>query len=335
MTAENPPVGMPDTVEILLATYNGEAFLEAQIDSFFQQTYENWRVLARDDGSSDRTVEILRGYAERHPGRFVVIDDTDGNLGYVANFARLIEQSTARYLALCDQDDVWLADKLTLCIARLLEMEDRHGADLPLLAHSDLEVVDRDLEPVSPSFWQSRGIDAKGGASLNRLLSQNVATGCTAIFNRPLADLCNTMPGQAVAHDWWIALVAGAFGKIGFVAAPTVLYRQHGGNTIGARSFLPQHLFRRGLEAVSGIDAHGREFQDAYRQARAFLDSFADRLTDEQRTLLGDFASFAQSNPFMLGYRALKWRVVPLRRAYWLIFALLLSVIGCRPRMKA
>ena len=335
MTGSNAARNGPADVDILLATYNGGAFLKAQIESLFQQTHGNWRVLARDDGSTDNTVEILRNYADRHPDRFILVEDAEGNLGYVANFARLIERSTARYIALCDQDDVWLPDKLTLCLTRLSEMETRHGADTPLLVHSDLKVVDRDLAPIGPSFWRSRGIDAEHGSSLNRLLSQNVATGCTAIFNRPVAALCNPMPEQAVAHDWWVALVAGAFGKIGHIAAPTILYRQHGRNTIGARSFLPRHLFRRAVEAISGIDAQGREFQDSYGQARAFLEQFADRLTEDQRTLLADFASFAQSNPIMLGYRALKWRLVPLRRVYWLMFALLLSVIGPRPKLKA
>ena len=85
----------PHRVEILLATYDGGEFLAEQIDSLFRQSYGNWRILARDDGSGDGTVEILRDYAARHPDRLVLVTDGDGNLGYVGNFARLLALSTS------------------------------------------------------------------------------------------------------------------------------------------------------------------------------------------------------------------------------------------------
>lgn len=325
----------PRRVEILLATYNGAEFVAEQIDSLLRQTYGNWRILARDDGSSDGTLDILLGYADRHPERLVLVTDDDGNLGYVGNFARLLARSTANYLAFCDQDDVWLADKLAVGMARMQEMERRHGKTAPLLVHSDLKVVDRSLKAIAPSFWRYRGVDPIQGDGLNRLLTQNVATGCTTLFNRPLADLCRPVPTDAAAHDWWVALVAGAFGHIAAVHESTILYRQHGGNTTGALSYRPRDLFRRTVETIREFAAHRRQFHQSYQQAQAFLDQYAARLDEHERNLVTEFAAFPGLNPLALAYRAVKWRIVPARRLYWLLLALLVSILPGRCRLKA
>lgn len=331
MTGTPPPVGKPRTVEILLAAHNGVEFLGEQIDSLFRQTYRDWRVLVRDDGSTDGTREVLSRYATRHPDRFMLMTDDDGNLGYVGNFGRLLQRSTADVLAFCDQDDVWLPNKLAVCVDRLKTLERRHGASTPLLIHSDLSVVDRRLSAIHPSFWRYRGIDAHQGDSLNRLLTQNVATGCTIVLNRPLADLCLPIPEQAAAHDWWVSLVAGAFGKIDAIGEPTTLYRQHAGNTTGARSFLPGDLIRRTRDVFTDFAGHRRDLNAAYQQARAFLERFSALLNDDQRRLIAEFSAFPKLSPLALAYRAIKWRVIPVRRAYWLAFAILAGIVRAWP----
>ena len=110
-------------VNVLLATYNGEKFLQAQIESIINQTYSDWKIFARDDCSKDRTVDILREYAATYPDQFYLIDNSDGNLGCVQNFSRLLEVVESGYFMFCDQDDIWMPNKLEYFVGRMLEIE--------------------------------------------------------------------------------------------------------------------------------------------------------------------------------------------------------------------
>ena len=199
-------------VDILLATYNGAAFVEAQLDSILAQTHKNWRLVIRDDGSTDKTPEIVEAFRARHPEKVIVLEDEAGNLGLVQNYSRLMEHAGAGYVAFCDQDGVWKPLKLELSLQKMCDMEADHGADKPLLVFTDLTVVDEDLQPIHGSFWRHEGLRPDRCNSLNRLLLQNVVTGCTALMNRPLVERSVPLPAEAVVHDWWVALVAAAFG---------------------------------------------------------------------------------------------------------------------------
>lgn len=318
----DPKTASSPAVDIVLATYNGAEFVAEQIESLFRQTYDNWRILARDDGSTDGTVAILERFARDFPDRFVLIADTDGNLGYASNFSRLLEHTTAGYLALCDQDDIWLPGKLAVCMERMWALERDNGPATPLLVHSDLKVVDRNLKEISPSFWDYRCLDPRTGNSLNRVLAQNVATGCATVFNRPLMDICAPIPEQAVAHDWWIALTAAAFGSTAYIAQPTVLYRQHAGNTIGAQSFQLRHLGARLVETLRGLREYQWQLRGTFVQARKLLDRYSDRLTTESSMLLKEFAALPKASRAMRIHYVLKWRIIPARRLYWLALAL-------------
>jgi len=194
-----------DRIDILLATYNGAAFLEAQLESVVAQTHGDWRLIARDDGSTDRTPEILSAFQARHPGKVEILADGDGNLGLVRNFSRLLEHSDAPYAAFCDQDDVWIPEKLELSLAKMRELEREHGGDVPLLVFTDLEVVDEGLRVIDSSFWKYQKLDPKGGRCFSRLLVMNVVTGCSALANRSLARIAAPVPSQARVHDWWMA----------------------------------------------------------------------------------------------------------------------------------
>jgi hypothetical protein len=220
-------------VEVLLATYNGQRFLREQIDSILRQSYPHVRILVRDDGSTDGTLGILTEYAGEFPERFRVVQGPPtGNAKW--NFLRLLEASTAEYMAFADQDDVWTADKIELEMEAMRRLEYEHGSGSPLLVFSDLRVVDENLNTLRPSFWSNERIKPENIGRFERLLAQNVVTGCTALINRPLATLAQPMPASSYMHDWWIALIAGALGYTEFLVAPTVLYRQHDRNVLGA-----------------------------------------------------------------------------------------------------
>lgn len=311
------------TVDILLATYNGADYVVEQIESLFRQDYPHWRVLARDDGSSDKTGDILRDYAERHPERFVLIPAEGANLGFVGNFARLMEHSSADYLAFCDQDDVWLPEKLRLSLEEMQALELAHGADKPLLVHTDLRVVDGDLNEIAPSFWGYQELDAGAGTALNRLLIKNVVTGCAAMINRPLKDLSLPIPAEAKAHDWWIALIAAAMGAVGHVTAPTVLYRQHKGNTIGAVPLGELSLLGKARVFLSGFEGYRAGLLQSFVQAEAFRARYGHALAPADQSLLEDAARIPSSTAWQRLSCLARWRMPPPGPANFFAFAAL------------
>src|SRR5262245_27039344 len=129
----SPASAADSTIDILLATYNGATYLEEQLASIEAQTHPNWRLISRDDRSADGTPDILARFQNLHPDNVTILRDDDGNLGLVQNFSRLMETSTSPYAAFCDQDDVWMPEKLSLCLERMRDLEAKHGPDKPLL----------------------------------------------------------------------------------------------------------------------------------------------------------------------------------------------------------
>ncbi len=133
------------SIDILLATYNGARFLPEQLASLDVQTHSDWRLILRDDGSDDGSLQMVRDWASRTKRELIVIEDGDIRIGPAESFARLLAHSDAPYFAFCDQDDVWEADKLS----RLVDAAASAGDGI-ILAHCDLAVVDGDLSPVEP-----------------------------------------------------------------------------------------------------------------------------------------------------------------------------------------
>lgn len=220
-----------------MATYNGGRFVQQQIESMQAQSFGDWKLFVRDDGSHDDTVRKLEEMA-CGDARINPVQDGRGNLGAIANFSALMEvalASGADYVFFADQDDVWHADKLATMLAAMRELELKYGS-VPLLVHCDLSVVGEDLEPVAESFAGYSRL-SPATADLGVLLCQNQVTGCASVINRSLLELATPVPKQVLMHDWWLALLAAAAGKIGFVPMPLVKYRQHQGNVLGAVSF--------------------------------------------------------------------------------------------------
>jgi glycosyltransferase involved in cell wall biosynthesis len=227
----------PGGVVVVMSTYNGARFVEEQVRSIQGQSFAAWTLLVRDDGSSDETPAIVARLAAAD-ARVRLLPPDGRNLGAAASFGVLLAEahrSGAGYVFLADQDDVWLPEKLDALLGGVAVLEREHGAHTPLLVHSDLEVVDEELRPISPSFV-GRGQDSDGGAwRLGALLVQNVVTGCAAVVNRALLDVAVPFPEVAM-HDWWLAQCAAATGRIRLEPVVTVRYRQHGRNVVGAKS---------------------------------------------------------------------------------------------------
>ena len=263
-------------IEVVLPTYNGAAHLQEQVESIAAQTLRPQRLLLRDDGSSDRTPALLSELQRRHGGWLELLP-ADGNLGCCANVNRLLEHTTAPYVALADQDDIWHPDKLERSLELMRQLEQRQGADQPLLVHSDLELVDGAGEPLGCTYLQRQRLEALRTAPADLALT-NVVTGCTVLLNRPLLQRALPIPAEALVHDWWLALVATAFGQIALLEQPSVAYRQHGGNAIGATG-LGLRYWRRRLRTLLRQPAEGVHLRRALHQAAAFEQRFERPLT--------------------------------------------------------
>jgi len=268
-------------VDILLGTYNGATFLTEQIDSIVNQSFTDWKLIIRDDGSSDGTTEILLDYQSKYPHKITVLESSNENHGVILNFSKLLESSCAPYIMFCDQDDVWLSEKVALTFKEMKIFE-KSNPNMPLLVHTDLKVVNTNLDILSNSYWSYQGIQPSY-ATVNRLLVQNVITGCTTMINRQLSNLALPIPNEVIMHDWWLGLVASSFGQIHHISTPTVLYRQHDNNDTGATSFNFKTILTQ-LQNLSKINLH-----KYILQAKPLLSRYETRLNSKQKEILEAF----------------------------------------------
>lgn len=293
------------SVAILLSTYNGSSFVREQLDSLFCQSLSPIYIFVRDDGSCDDTVEILHEYDVR----FIKSDD---NLGARDSFIFLLRYALlncdAEYFMFCDQDDIWHSNKVELSLNRMNDMEKLYG-DVPLLVHTDLEVVDEFGTIISNSFWSYEYI-VPSANQFNRLLVQNTVTGCTVMINRALAALSSEKLNGAIMHDWWLAMVASCFGHIGYISVPTISYRQHRNNTIGAKKFAFK-FFRALFDCVVSIFKHDHSYIDQFHvniiQARSFLLTYQNLLDLERRSVLLKFLDLPFQNRLMRKYTVVRY----------------------------
>jgi glycosyltransferase involved in cell wall biosynthesis len=265
-------------VAILLCTYQGQAFLEEQLDSFLSQTHRNWRVWASDDGSSDQTLRILERYQSAWPpGRLSIV--CGPRKGFAENFNSLTRRAEimAEYYAYSDQDDLWHADKLQRALDWLLSVP----ADLPALYCSRTLLVDANNIEIgrSPLF--------KRCPSFRNALSQNIGGGNTMVMNDAARQLlCETSRQVPIVnHDWWTYLaVTGCGGRAFYDARPSVRYRQHDRNLVGMNRSLRAQLKRVRL-------LWRGQLRDWNHHNIAALRTLNHRLTPENRQILEDFSN--------------------------------------------
>lgn len=267
------------SIDILMATYNGERYLSEQIQSLLNQTYAQIHLIIRDDCSKDNTPFLLAEYAKNNPERITLLHG-NRQLGIKGNFSELMKHASSPYVMFCDQDDVWLPTKVAKTLHQIKHLEKLHGKDSPLLVHTDLAVVRHDLSLICNSFWQYTKLVPKRSHQLNRLLVQNVVTGCSMMINRPLLELAYPIPSEAMMHDWWIAIVASAFGSISAIKESTLLYRQHGQNSLGAKKFLSLSHLKNGLKKLLLKD------EKRFNQAAVFFERFQEILGYPHREIV-------------------------------------------------
>ena len=216
-------------IDILMATYNGEKYLKEQIDSILEQSYQNIKLIISDDFSKDKTIQILKEYQEQD--KRVEVFFQQENLGVVKNIEFLLNKVTSSVFMLADQDDFWMKEK----IKKSYELLKNSNSDL---VFTDLEVVDKDLNTIYPSFNDYMLLTRKINKCLdnNRLnYLYNCVTGCTICAKSKIIKDILPLPNNSkfVIHDYWIGIITSLNGKVSYLPDKTIKYRQHENNQVG------------------------------------------------------------------------------------------------------
>ncbi|MCB1213224.1 MAG: hypothetical protein KDK40_02900, partial [Chlamydiia bacterium] len=205
------------------------------------------------------------------------------------------------YAMFCDQDDVWLSDKVERSLEEMQRLEALHGFSTPLLVHTDLRVVDSDLEEIGPSFWKVAKLNPQTRGDLRHFLVQNCAVGCTFFFNRALTERTGEIPDRGVImHDWWRALVAAAYGKISALNEPRILYRRH-----------PQTVTSttQKRQKIKNMIQRREDNFPYIAQARAFYYTFRKSLSAENLQLVEVTATLLKQSIWRRKWRIIRYRL--------------------------
>ncbi|HEN6048599.1 TPA: glycosyltransferase family 2 protein [Streptococcus agalactiae] len=285
-------------VNILMATYNGEKFLAQQIESIQKQTFKEWNLLIRDDGSSDKTCDIIRNFTAKDSRIRFINENEHHNLGVIKSFFTLVNYEVADFYFFSDQDDVWLPEKLSVS----LEAAKHKASDVPLLVYTDLKVVNQELNILQDSMIRAQSHHAN--TTLLPELTENTVTGGTMMINHALAEKWFT-PNDILMHDWFLALLAASLGEIIYLDLPTQLYRQHDNNVLGARTMDKRFkILREGPKSI--FTRYWKLIHDSQKQASLIVDKYGDIMTANDLELIKCFIK-VDKQPFMTRLRWL-WK---------------------------
>lgn len=297
-----------DKVIVLMATYQGEKYLEGQLKSIMAQDYPNFELIVRDDASSDGTFFLLSLYKKRYPDKITVLRNKK-NLGGTKNFLMLLRDSAARqsalgrnqvYFMFSDQDDYWYPNKISRTLSRMKRLEARHGEEMPALVFTDARVVDGEGKELAPSFYALQRFNMKK-RTFSHLLMENMVIGCTSMLNMPLAEMLTKIPKEARYHDWWMALLAASAGHTSYLPEPTMDYRQHGDNVVGAQSF-GAYVIKR----IKELKRQRLVLLKTFGQATEFYHLYSLEIPDRAVEQLEGFLMLQAKNPLVCRLNAIR-----------------------------
>ena len=271
-------------VTILLSTYNGEQFLAEQIKSIQEQTYKGWQLLIRDDGSTDGTRAVIEDFCRKDDRIAFINRGNPQNLGVIQSFHSLLQYQDSDFYLFSDQDDVWLPDKIAMQLAEA----DKYDSSQPLLVYPDLKVVDQELQVVHESMIRTQSDHAN--TELVQELTENTVTGGVSMINRALAQLwTGKEEHELLMHDWYLGLLAAAFGNLVYIDKPGELYRQHSNNVLGARTL--RKRVKNWVRPHVLFTKYWKLIKDSQTQARNLL---VLPLTAENRELIENFVTIME-----------------------------------------
>lgn len=277
------------TVAILMSTYNGAKYLEEQIQSIINQSYPDWHLYIRDDGSTDDTPKIINKYAEKDTRITFFNQDNIKNIGINRSFLQLLSETSADLYMFSDQDDVWQKNKVSLSVKA---MKEKNNANQPACVFTELQVVDKELIPLrlmnNGNIW----------FDFPHFLFGNCVTGCTMMINQQLKtklklDLTNI--DKIYLHDWWIALITSAIGKLIYIKEPTILYRQHGDNVEGSKK---NNLFTLSSRALH-LQSEEKAMLKMFLMDQEFQKLFAKQVTGVNKQYLDGYVKLLGNCSFI------------------------------------
>ena len=291
-------------VSVLLAAYNGENYIRDQLDSILNQTFSDLSVVISDDLSEDDTPAIIQKYEEQYPDRIRILENRVKSGSAMNNFFRLLKSVSDEYVMLCDQDDIWLEDKVEATLTEMKRLEEQWGTEVPLLVHGDLSVTDKEGNILHQSLAKYQKIAVHDNRFSHYLVENNI-TGNTVMVNKALQRLLENTPKECVMHDWWMGLLASCFGKISYIDRPLVLYRQHGNNQVGAKSGKQQLEERlRNQKAVR------ETYRKMFVQGRQLQHLYGYRMSRENRDTLEHFVGLGTKNRVEKIYLICKYKLI-------------------------
>ena len=292
---------MMHKIDIVMSVLNGEQFLQQQLDSIKNQTFTDWKLIARNNGSTDNTKHILQSFSETNPGKVKIIEADLTEESIPISFGDALLHSTAPYVMFSDGDDVWMDDKIEVTLNAMLKMQTKQKKGTPLLIHTDLVLVDSNLNVLSDSMWRSQGLNPER-KRLNQVIMHSNACGNTFIFNSELRDLILPIPAGCIMHDYWTTNIAAAFGQIGTLKRSTIQYRQHRGNACGGEILHISNIIKKFYQ----IPTIKKRIQEKYLFAQLLLERFRSRLSPEYVYMLNTFANFPKYNWFLRRFLLVK-----------------------------
>jgi glycosyltransferase involved in cell wall biosynthesis len=258
------------TVAVIMPTYNGESYLQDQIESILNQTFTDFTLHLIDDQSTDKTWDIINELTQID-GR-IRLHKNSSQQGVIGNVDSALSTIDADIYFLADQDDIWLLDKME---KQMLVLDQ---ADV-IMTFSNLDLVCSTGEPISTDFWSSQEIDPDEVECLDILAIKTMVTGCTMAFKKELLDIALPIPKEATMHDHWLSFFAAASGRVIPVKETLVFYRQHSNNVIGAQISSFERRKSRYDGCSSYQDYKSRKYQ-SYREMSSSIRAFDERLRD-------------------------------------------------------
>lgn len=282
-------------IDILLALYNGEKYLGELLNSLENQSYKEWRLIAADDGSSDNTLKIMKEFAKKSSHEIELHINSTPTGSAKANFMNLMNYVKSPYIMFCDQDDIWLEDKIKITFDKMIENEKKFGIETPVLIHTDLKVVNSELKIIDDSFFHFSRF--RKDFTVREQLAINKTPGCTIMINKALYEYVkqkNINASKILMHDSWLMLTALCFGREEFVNESTILYRQHSLSTIGAKNVRNFNYIIKKL--FSGRD-NAKQNMDHINDAKYFYEIYKKELENNpNKNLIKNFSELADKS---------------------------------------
>jgi glycosyltransferase involved in cell wall biosynthesis len=288
-------------IDIAIPCYNSAPWLDRTINSILRQDTPSWRIVARDDGSKDTTVDRLEFWRRQLGSRMIVLPNPERrNLGIAGSYSAVLAATAAPWVLTADPDDIWLPGHLERVAEALRQTESLVGAHAPIAVCTDAAVVDEHENPIAASYWRWTRSDPTRVGRVIDIAMESPLLGSTMGVNRALLDVALPIPPEAVGQDWWFALAAAAFGQIRALEEVTILYRRHSSNQSGSPfgSSIVDAV-RHSLVAPGSARKrlHKVLFEDASPQARAFVERYRTQLHRRDVVALSALGALGHRGP--------------------------------------